>query len=97
MRKEYLHRDDHTLINKLSELTVVMLAAATISLFLTNRLQRIVVTKVTTHTPRSGQRRRNTLQGSSKGSLEHKHAHVERVNLFLQKIILEERLWLSSK
>lgn len=57
-------------------LTDVMLAAATISLFLTSRLQRMTVTNATTQTPRSGHRRRNTLQGSSTGSLcTHTHTH----------------------
>lgn len=55
-----------------------MLAAATISLFLTSRLQRMTVTNATTQTPTSGHRRRNTLQGLSKGSLS-THSHIERI------------------
>lgn len=51
-------------------LTDVMLAAATISRLLTNLLHRTIVTKATTHTPRSGDRRRIILQGSSNGSLD---------------------------
>lgn len=57
-------------------LTDVMLAAATISLFLTSLLQRMTVTKATTQTPRSGHRRRNTLQGLSKGSLWDIHMYM---------------------
>lgn len=52
-------------------LTDVMLAAATISLFLISLLQRTIVTRDTTHTPTSGLKRRMTFHGSSKGSLQH--------------------------
>ena len=84
-------------------LTDVMLAAATISRLLTNLLHRTIVTKATTHTPRSGHRRRIILQGSSNGSLQYTHTCTERLtevkhcfpssNTCVQPKILYSKAW----
>lgn len=58
-----------------------MLAAATISLFLTNLLQRMIVNKDVTHTPTSGHRRRSMFHGSSKGSLQNIYIPIKVLNM----------------
>lgn len=72
------------------ELTDVILAAATILLFLTNVLHRMTVSKATTNTARSGHSRRTTLQGSSSGSLQHRQSATETF-LVTNKIIIPSK------